>query len=320
MYDILSYAIDHAFNYKTNKSIYNILIGKKSHQTFFDASSQQLLSLYHSLPNLKYPTFERFILQKDDFNHELDIKTHPRYTYDSLTRTFSCIQLLIQTLSNTRKDTFKFIPVVQNTYVQQKVKQLYNHIKLSQLEASFISEIYSLFDAIERRNNKNVLHYYIQGYEEPMYTRQQISLIEDIKQSELFELEMNQLIDLLDEIEDESNYPILSHTIILPQLLNQTFLSYQKLLHGMNMNEIAEHQNVKINTIEDHVLEIFIKGYQNDYNTYVNQKQIDQFIQYYDHHIGLRLREYKQAFEDLTYFQIKLIIVGIERGDLRVRR
>ena len=186
------------------------------------------MSLYHSLPNLKYPTFERFILQKDDFNHELDIKTHPRYTYDSLTRTFSCIQLLIQTLSNTRKDTFKFIPVVQNTYVQQKVKQLYNHIKLSQLEASFISEIYSLFDAIERRNNKNVLHYYLQGYEEPMYTRQQISLIEDIKQSELFELEMNQLIDLLDEIEDESNYPILSQTIILPQLLNQTFLSYQK--------------------------------------------------------------------------------------------
>ena len=45
-----------------------------------------------------------------------------------------------------------------------------------------------------------------------------------------------------------------------------------------------------------------------------------QKLQYYDHHIGLRLREYKQAFEDLTYFQIKLIIVGIERGDLRVRR
>lgn len=42
----------------------------------------------------------------------------------------------------------------------------------------------------------------------------------------------------------------------------------------MNMNEIAEHQNVKINTIEDHVLEIFIKGYQNDYNTYVNQNKL----------------------------------------------
>ncbi|MDU7023954.1 MAG: hypothetical protein E6350_12425, partial [Staphylococcus epidermidis] len=67
MYNILSYAMSHAFNYKTNKSIYNILIGKKSHQTFFDASSQQLLSLYHSLPNLKYSTFEQFILQKDDF-------------------------------------------------------------------------------------------------------------------------------------------------------------------------------------------------------------------------------------------------------------
>ena len=28
------------------------------------------------------------------------------------------------------------------------------------------------------------------------------------------------------------------------------------------MKEIAERQNVKINTVEDHVLEIFIKGYQ----------------------------------------------------------
>lgn len=320
MYDILSYAIHHAFNYKTNKSIYNILIGKKSHQTFFDASSQQLLSLYHSLPNLKYPTFERFIQEKDDFNLNLEIKTHPRYTYDSLTQTFSCIQLLIQVISNTRKDFFKFIPVVQNTYVQQKMKQLYNHIKLSQLEASFITEIYSLFDAIDSRDNKNVLHYYLQGYDEPMYTRQQISLIEDIKQSELFEIEMNQLIDLLEEIEDDSKYPLLSQTIILPQLLNQTFLSYQKLQQGMNMKEIAERQNVKLNTIEDHVLEIFIKGYQSDYLTYVTQEQVNQFVKYYDNHIGLRLREYKHVFEDLTYFQIKLIIVGIERGDLRVRR
>ena len=76
MYNILSYAMSHAFNYKTNKSIYNILTGKKSHQTFFDASSQQLLSLYHSLPNLKYSTFEQFILQKDDFKNQFKKYIH----------------------------------------------------------------------------------------------------------------------------------------------------------------------------------------------------------------------------------------------------
>ncbi|MFG6168652.1 hypothetical protein ACF7P6_08705, partial [Staphylococcus aureus] len=58
MQHIIKTALQQTFNYKTNKSIYNILVGKKSHQTFFDACSQQQLSLYHSLPLLKYPSFE----------------------------------------------------------------------------------------------------------------------------------------------------------------------------------------------------------------------------------------------------------------------
>ena len=319
MNHILFYAINHAYNYKTNKSIYNILIGKKSHQTFFDASSQQLLSLYHSLPNLKYPTFERFILQMDDFESKFTIKTHSRYTYDSLIQTFSCIQLLIQTLSHTRKQSFKFVPAVQNTFIQQKVKQLYSHIKTNHLEEDLIKEIYLLFETIQKKHNTNYLHYYLQGYDEPMYTRQQISLIEEMKQSELFEIEMVQLIDLIEEIEHESRYPILSQIVILPPLLNQTYLSYQKLRSGMTMKEIAERQNVKINTVEDHVLEIFIKGYQKDHSTYIEETRLKQFVSYYNNHKGLRLREYKNEFEDLTYFQIKLVIVGIERGDLNAR-
>ncbi|MEJ7245477.1 hypothetical protein WL360_12175, partial [Staphylococcus epidermidis] len=83
-------------------SIFNIITGKKSHQTFFDACSQQLLSLYHSLPNLKYPSFERY---SNNFNIETaqyqSIINHPRHTYDSLVNTFNAIQLLTQTLSNT---------------------------------------------------------------------------------------------------------------------------------------------------------------------------------------------------------------------------
>ncbi|MCI2953889.1 helix-turn-helix domain-containing protein [Staphylococcus caprae] len=319
MNHILFYAINHAYNYKTNKSIYNILIGKKSHQTFFDASSQQLLSLYHSLPNLKYPTFERFILQMDDFESKFTIKTNSRYTYDSLIQTFSCIQLLIQTLSHTRKQSFKFVPAVQNTFIQQKVKQLYSHIKTNHLEEDLIKEIYLLFETIQKKHNTNYLHYYLQGYDEPMYTRQQISLIEEMKQSELFEIEMVQLIDLIEEIEHESRYPILSQTVILPPLLNQTYLSYQKLRSGVTMKEIAERQNVKINTVEDHVLEIFIKGYQKDHSTYIEETRLKQFVSYYNNHKGLRLREYKNEFADLTYFQIKLVIVGIERGDLNAR-
>ena len=320
MYDILSYAIDRAFNYKTNKSIYNILIGKKSHQTFFDASSQQLLSLYHSLPNLKYSTFEQFILQKDDFEKSIQVKIHPQYTYDSLTQTFSCIQLLIQTLSHTRKESNTFIPIVQNTFVQQRVKQIYQQVIESNQVSKTIDEIYLLFENLNNKANHTFLHYYLQGYEESMYTRQQISLIEGIPQSELFEREMNELIALLNQLKDSTKYPILSQAIILSPLLTNTYLSYQKLKSGLNLKEIAQLQNVKLNTIEDHILEMYIKGYLIDYTLFINKKDILEFINYYQKHRGERLKFYKEHFTDWTYFQIKLVIVGIERGDLIAER
>ncbi|WP_049392743.1 helix-turn-helix domain-containing protein [Staphylococcus epidermidis] len=320
MYNILSYAMSHAFNYKTNKNIYNILTGKKSHQTFFDASSQQLLSLYHSLPNLKYSTFEQFILQKDDFKKSIQVKIHPQYTYDSLTQTFSCIQLLIQTLSHTRKESNTFIPIVQNTYIQQRVKQLYHQVIESNQVSNTIDEIYLLFENLNNKYNHTFLHYYLQGYEESMYTRQQISLIEGIPQSELFEREMNELIDILNQLKDSTKYPILSQAIILSPLLTNTYLSYQKLKSGLNLKEIAQLQNVKLNTIEDHILEMYIKGYLIDYTLFINKKDILEFINYYQKHRGERLKFYKEHFPDWTYFQIKLVIVGIERGDLIAER
>lgn len=149
-----------------------------------------------------------------------------------------------------------------------------------------------------------------------MYTRQQISLIESIPQSELFEREMNELIDILNQLKDSTKYPILSQAIILSPLLTNTYLSYQKLKSGLNLKEIAQLQNVKLNTIEDHILEMYIKGYLIDYTLFINKKDILEFINYYQKHRGERLKFYKEHFTDWTYFQIKLVIVGIERGDL----
>ena len=168
--------------------------------------------------------------------------------------------------------------------------------------------------------NHTFLHYYLQGYEESMYTRQQISLIEGIPQSELFEREMNELIDILNQLKDSTKYPILSQAIILSPLLTNTYLSYQKLKSGLNLKEIAQLQNVKLNTIEDHILEMYIKGYLIDYTLFINKKDILEFINYYQKHRGERLKFYKEHFTDWTYFQIKLVIVGIERGDLIAER
>ncbi|MEL3778236.1 hypothetical protein RUV87_02570, partial [Staphylococcus epidermidis] len=56
------------------------------------------------------------------------------------------------------------------------------------------------------------------------------------------------------------------------------------------------------------------------YTLFINKKDILEFINYYQKHRGERLKFYKEHFTDWTYFQIKLVIVGIERGDLIAER
>lgn len=318
MKDIILYSKQHSFTYKTNKSIFNLLTGKKTHQTFFDACSQQLLSLYHSLPNLKYPSFERFMAQ--NVNNGMTIKVHPRYTYDSLVHTFNCIQLLIQTLSNTQQNVYSFIPISQHGLIQRKVKQIYYYIKKEDKDSAFITELNQLFKALYTNNNNYCcLHYYLQGYEEPMYTRQQISLIESIPEQHLFNLEMNELVTLMYELEIEYRYPILSQCIIKPSLLHKTHITQQQLKQRFSMTQIAQKQHVKLNTIEDHILELFIKGYITNYFDFISEDGFHQFNEFYNKHRGERLKAYKQAFPNLSYFEIKLMIVGIERGELIAR-
>ncbi|EHJ08764.1 helix-turn-helix domain-containing protein [Staphylococcus simiae] len=314
MQHIIKTAQQLTYNYKTNKSIFNILSGKKSHQTFFDACSQQQLSLYHSLPHLKYPSFERFLEQSQQNSKNFNIITHPRFTFDSLAQTFNALQLLVQTISNTEQECFKFIPIAHNHKVQEIVKNVYNNIvNRNQIDA-FKQELFQLFEAISQQGTC-YLHYYLQGHEESMYTRQQVSLIDNIHPLELYEFEMNNLVTMMFELETP-NYPILGELIVKPTLLNQTYKTYKKLLAGFTMAQIANQQQVKINTIEDHVLEIFIKGYMTNYDDYCSSSQQQLFITFYQTRREERLKVYKEHFEQLTYFQIKVLIVGIERGEI----
>ena len=151
-----------------------------------------------------------------------------------------------------------------------------------------------------------------------MYTRQQVSLIENISKQQLFEIEMNDLVIMMFELENAIKYPILNQLIILPTLLFKTEETYIGIKKGLSFNELAKTQNVKSNTIEDHILELFIKGYLSQYDVFINDNSYTQFLSYYVENRSERLRNYKEKFPKLNYFEIKLLIIGVERGDLNV--
>lgn len=316
MYNILNFVHSQAHDYKTQKSIFNIITGKKSHQTFFDASSQHLLSFYHSLPNLKYHSFERILTETNDNHTNLTLKCNNKHTYDSMRNTFNALQLLIQTISCDIHKFYQFTPVSQQLQVQKQVKKLFNTIKKQQETDNFLAELQQLLTAIHDTNGKTYIHYYLQGYNESMYTRQQVSLIENIPQHLLMELEYNDLVEMVTQLENNSKYPLLHQLVLHPPLLNKTEQTLHSILAQQSLNDILREQNVKINTIEDHLIELFIKGYLSDYETYVTTQMMGDFSHYYPEHSNERLRDMKARFSDLSYFQLKLLIVGYQRGEL----
>lgn len=315
--EIIQYIKTNAYHYKTDKSLYNIIVGAKTHQTYFDACSQQLLSLYHSHPNLKYPSFDRIFNDTDENNNSNSntLKVSPRYTFESLQQTFQVIQLLTQTISNHQHQSFSFIPVSQIEKVQKKAKQLYYQILNNNDEKLFEKEIYNLFASINSNNELSILHYFLQGYEETMYTNQQVGIIELISDEELIRIKMNDLVEMMNQIEDKEKFKILHKTIILPELSQNAYETYRHLKNDKNMQEIAVIESVKENTVEDHVLELFIKGYLSNYDLYINQTFYSAFKSFYQNNKEERLKEFKLKFPDHSYFEIKLAIVRFSREE-----
>ncbi|WP_237340568.1 helix-turn-helix domain-containing protein [Staphylococcus carnosus] len=313
--EIIQYIKTHAYHYKTDKSLYNIIVGAKTHQTYFDACSQQLLSLYHSHPNLKYPSFERIFKDSNVYNNNVSktLKVTPRYTFESIQQTFQVIQLLTQTISNHQHQSLSFIPVSQIDKVQRKAKNLYYEILNNDEEKLFKEEIYTLFASINSYNELSILHYFLQGYEETMYTNQQVGMIELISEEELIRLKMNDLVEMMNQIENKDKFKILHKTIILPELSQNAFETYQYLKNDKTMKEISVIENVKENTIEDHVLELFIKGYLSDYHLYINQTFYSSFKSFYQNNKEERLKVFKSKFPEHSYFDIKLAIVRFSR-------
>ena len=130
MYNLIRFTRMQAHNYKTEKA-YIILSQAKIPSNLFDACSQQLLSLYHSLPNLKYPSFVGYIQNgQQDVDSTRLIRTHPRYTYDSLLNTFKALQLLTQTISNISHDSLHFVPITHNNTIQHRVKKYITVLKI----------------------------------------------------------------------------------------------------------------------------------------------------------------------------------------------
>src|SRR5699024_5059673 len=137
---------------------------------------------------------------------------------------------------------------------------------------------------------RSILHYFLQGYDEVMYTNQQVSLIENLKMSELAIIKMNDLVEMMHLLEDQETFPILHQAIILPALSINTKDTLKLVNNGLSLEAIAQKEGVKLNTIEDHIIELYTKGYFTDYSLYLDKEDLNEFKTFYIDRQEERLR------------------------------
>ncbi|WP_323702312.1 helix-turn-helix domain-containing protein [Mammaliicoccus sp. Dog046] len=303
MQEIVLKALSMKHEQKTDKSIYNILVGKKTHQTYFDATIEHLKLYYGCLPNLKYDDFENIVEQSSNNQVQPIIGN---YFYSQAVETVGTLLLLIQMVSQKKHEQTTYQPLFNNKSIQHEAKKIYIAIK-DHREDDFINEVYQLFKDSNDEFNHVYLHYLLAGYRETPYTLEQIALLEDISLHSLgcHLLEEYQFVQV--SISDEMKYPVLSQIKHLPLLHQQTVTTYQLLQKTQDIAQLADIKRVKTHTIHDHIVEMYIKGYLTNKNLFISNEKYNQFIKVFEQMPNQSLKYYYENTNDIDYFELKLM-------------
>lgn len=315
---------------------YYLLRGKRSGQTIQDVKYYQLQMYFSILPKLSKSVFDQavdemkalnYIIIDDDAILHLTtegkelVQTAPPFNFDGWHYRgreeifFARLSLIVQTVSQFRAGVKQFLPVQRDVEVQQFVKSILRNLPIEDPALSRkLKE--ALHDALEKSGmedlQKTIFTYRLVGHGYTGWTWQQLGEQLDLSPIDVKLNYIESLHKILKGIENSDENSLLKQIAkgiksetLLTDSTRQTKSYFDK---GYSMEEIANARRLKLNTIEDHLVEIAL----NDPNF-----PLDQFvssearIHVLKKSLALgtkRLRPLKEAFPQLTYFQLRLIL------------
>ncbi|MFS0822915.1 helix-turn-helix domain-containing protein [Bacillus sp. 1P02SD] len=342
--------IDKLNGERTVYGIYHLLNGKKSSQTIGDANLFSLTSLFgilkpldrelfdkeitllHQLSMIKEitPTSNKFILTKSGYSllsSEHKKKPIPehlngwKYNDQSLLL-WRRLSLLTQVLSNLINGNKQYTPIQQEDAVFEWVKEFlmkngHNRYELS--ECLYKEVLVSLESVSELEATIFVMR--LTSSSRIGNTIEQISslLNEDETWCQLLFLHTLHTIVKQLEINGEK-FPILvsmtetnhDNNVLLTA---STKVTYQMLLQGKTIDEIALIRNLKRNTIEDHVVEVTHQQPEFSIDSFVSSQHQQLILSTYQTLQTKQLRPIKEKLSnDISYFEIRLVLARI--GDI----
>ena len=326
-------------------AIYHLLKGKKSSQTIQDGKLFGLHTFFGTLPNVSRELISEAIenLENDfliilnnqghytltekgkqtlsDLNADFQLPPHLNgWQYHKLTSLFwRRFSLLIQTLSNIIHKHSNFLPVQTDVDTQSFVKKTILSKKAS--TQTFSKRVHyeteQLFSLLTEQE-ATILAYQLSGYEEAGLTISQLAKrlnLEEVWSQLLFIGAIHHILFILHH--NKEVYPEL-HALCEDVLAKGTYTvttekTRRLLVKGFSIEQIAQIRNLKVSTIEDHVVEISLHDQSFSINDYISNEQRKEIEKAINQLNTKRLKLLKEFInnDDIDYFQIRLVLTKI---------
>lgn len=334
--NILLYCLKQLNGERTIYSIYHLLNGKKSSQTLQDAHLFSLKRYFRILEPLTRESFDKF------FNHLLEKKLvepcgeqrflltstgedylinneQPHYVNGWRYQPFTLLvwerlSLLVQVTSNFTFQETKYIPIQKNVEVHNWLKGFLKSTSIpkQELAKSLYSELVEILEHA-RDVNPEVLIFRFTGYKQIGMTSSQIAKKLN-KDSIHYHLEFINIIHCLLHyvISAPSRFKVLSSLLADLEHKDSLTLSARKTLvllnQGFSAEEIASIRNLKISTIEDHLVEFALNVKDFSINSYVGEEIQLRILEISRQESTRQLKVIRNTLKTASYFQIRLVL------------
>lgn len=319
----------------------HLIRGKRSGQTLQDVDYYSLKEFFCILPKLNTETFDcaakelievgYISIDEDAVVHLTELGRHfmkglPSYRFNGWDYRgkeqvfFARLSLVVQTVSNFRKGKKSFMPLQKDYEIQVFVRNLLNGHAIG--DAGFSRKLreelhYIIGNSQLRDVQKTILTHRLGGYDYTGWTWEQLAQILTINPVTIRLYFIESLHMLLEAIEESTSTPFLrkiSENIKVASYLTESSMKTKAFFEqGMSMGDIATTRQLKMSTIEDHLVEMSINDSRFPVEQFVSKTEMLAVIAKSNELGTKRLRLLKDDFPSLTYFQLRLIL-GSESG------
>lgn len=315
---------------------FHLLKGKRSGQTLQDTEYYRLHPFFGVLPSLDSSEFDRayyrlltsgWIAEREDGTVFLTDAGKERSVTLPITQLngwayrgrekqfFARLALTVQTVSHLAAGDRTFMPVITDPAVQRDVRTLFRTILRGKHPEQIAGEIRSGLAATGMEDGRlSRLVARLTGKGMSGMTWRQLSETTGISEMDL-KVEWVESLHILLDFNSKNPTPLFSDLAQgtrtnspLTDSAKKTEVLYRA---GMSMQQITERRNLKMSTIEDHYVEIAINDRSFPLEDFMKKAEIEAVKSEAVRLATRKLSLLKQAFPDLSYFQLRLVLARL---------